>query len=43
VLRARADERERWTRAAKRAGSTLSDWLRALADRASAPKTKAKR
>ena len=43
VLRARADERERWTSAAKRAGLTLSDWLRGLADRASAQKSRAKR
>jgi len=35
VLRARADERERWARAAKRAGLTLSDWLRGLAEGAS--------
>ena len=32
VLRVRPDEHERWTRAATRAGMTLSEWIRGLVE-----------
>lgn len=34
TIRATADERAVWAAAAERAGKTLSDWLRQLANRA---------
>lgn len=42
MLRVLPDERDRWQRAAERAGKTLSAWLRDLANRA-ASKGEAKR
>ena len=34
LVRVLPEERERWHNAARRAGQTLSDWLRAMANRA---------